>query len=223
MKQELPKWKSAAACSIILLIQWDLASAAQVKEITELAEEVKILGWIAYGARAEKGDWDLFVCRPDGSSIRPLTQTPEWNEFSPQFSRDGRKLLYRRIPRGETMDNNHHGTQGELVLARGDGKEPVVFGQAGEYPWASWNPDATQIACLSIKGISLVEVASRKVVRSWPRKGIFQQLVSPQNNPQMPQVLSSGRLSILLTGKVLFLSGFCYKIQQLYLGSKVYV
>lgn len=169
--------KTAATSLFCLAIQYGLASAAPSDEVRTLAEEVKGRGWIAYGARSEKGDWDLFLCRPDGSGVRPLTQTPEWNEFSPQFWRDGQKLLYRRIPRGETIDNNHHGTQGELVLARGDGKEPVVLGQAGEYPWASWNPDATQIACLSIKGISLIDVASRKVVRTFPRRGFFQQLV----------------------------------------------
>ncbi len=164
----------AVVCGASLVAQTPTARSA---EVGTLAEEVRAKGWIAYGARSAQGDWDLFLCRPDGTDIRPLTRTPKFNEFSPQFSRDGRKLLYRRIPRDEVIDNNHHGTQGELVLARSDGRNPKVFGQPGEYPWASWNADATQIACLSIKGITLIDLASKKVTRSLPRKGFFQQLV----------------------------------------------
>jgi Tol biopolymer transport system component len=153
------------------------APIARSAEAPKLAAEVKAKGWIAYGARSARGDWDLFLCRPDGTGIRPLTRTPKYNEFSPQFSRDGRKLLYRRIPRDEVIDDNHHGEQGELVLARSDGTNAKVFGEKEEYPWASWNDDASQIACLSIKGITLVDLASSRVVRSFPRKGFFQQLV----------------------------------------------
>jgi hypothetical protein len=141
-----------------------------------LADEVRAKGWIAYAARADKGDWDIFVCRPDGSHIRNLTGTPEHNEFSPQFSRDGRRLLYRRMPRTETIDGNHYGTQGELVLANSDGTQPQVFGAEGEYTWASWSPDGKLLACLSIKGIMFIDVATQQVVRKWERKGFFQQL-----------------------------------------------
>src|SRR5271165_6003008 len=96
-----------------------------------LADEVRGQGWIAFSARSERGDWDLFLCRPDGSYRRNITQTANYNEFSPQFSRDGHRLLYRRIPRDETIDNNHHGTQGELVFANSDGSDPKAFGGAG--------------------------------------------------------------------------------------------
>jgi len=141
-----------------------------------LAEEVRSKGWIVFAARSEKGDWDLFLCRPDGSSMRNITRTPEHNEAAPQFSRDGRKLLYRRLRRGETIDGNDYGTQGELVFANADGSDSQVYGKEGEYPWATWSPDGTEIACLSIKGISFVDVASRKAARSLERKGFFQQL-----------------------------------------------
>lgn len=132
-----------------------------------LADEVRAQGWIAYAARSDKGDWDIFACRPDGSQIRNLTGTPEHNEFSPQFSRDGRRLLYRRMPRTETIDNNHYGTQGELVLANADGTQPQVFGAEGGYAWTSWSPNGEQLACLSIKGITFIDVATQQVVRKW--------------------------------------------------------
>jgi Tol biopolymer transport system component len=152
------------------------AQAERSEAVARLAAEVRTQGWVVFGARSEKGDWDLFLCRPDGSARRNLTQTPGFNEFSPQFSRDGRRLLYRRVPRSEKIDNNHHGTQGELVFANSDGTAPEVFGKLGEYPWASWSPDGKQVACLSIQGIFFVEVATRQTVRTLPRKGFFQQV-----------------------------------------------
>ena len=51
-----------------------------------------------------------------------------------------------------------------------------MLGAAGEYPWASWSPDGKQIACLSIKGITFVDVATRQVLRKVDRKGFFQQV-----------------------------------------------
>jgi Tol biopolymer transport system component len=142
----------------------------------KLAAEVQSKGWIAYGARSPNGDWDLFLCRPDGSSVRPLTHTPQFSEFAPQFSHDGRKLLYRRMPAREKLDNNRHGEQGELVLANADGSKPVALGKPGELPWASFSPDGAHIASLSIKGISFFNLERREIVRALPRKGFFQQV-----------------------------------------------
>ena len=153
-------------------------SAAAVDEATvqRLAGEVRSLGWIVFAAHSERGDWDLFLCRPDGSHVRNITQTPADNEFAPQFSRDGGRLLYRRMPRKETIDHNHHGTQCQLVFSNSDGSNPQAFGGAGEYPWASWSPDGKQIACLSIEGVSFIDLATKQVLRKWDRKGFFQQL-----------------------------------------------
>ena len=152
------------------------AAEAQQPAVTRLADEVRDKGWIVFSARAEQGDWDLFLCRPDGSALRNVTRTTEYHEAAPQFSRDGRKLLYRRLPRRETIDGNHYGTQGELVFANSDGTDAKVYGKSGEYPWASWSPDGKQIACLEIKGVFFVDVATKQVVRRLERKGFFQQL-----------------------------------------------
>jgi hypothetical protein len=141
-----------------------------------LAEEVRSLGWLVFSARTERGDWDLFVCRPDGSERRNITRTPESNETGALFSRDGGRLLFRRIPVNEPIDGNHYGSQGELVLAASDGSTPTALGPAGEYSWASWSPDGKQLACLSIKGITIVDVANGQVVRRFPRLGFFQQM-----------------------------------------------
>ncbi len=144
--------------------------------VQRLAVEVREQGWICFGARSQFGDWDLFVCRPDGSELRNLTRTPEFSEFSPQFSRDGRRLLYRRGTRNERLDDNRHGEQGELVLANADASHPIVLGGVGELTWASFSPDGRQIASLSIKGIAFYDLERRAVARTLPRKGFFQQV-----------------------------------------------
>jgi Tol biopolymer transport system component len=144
--------------------------------VGRLADEVRTRGWIVFSAKSERGDWDLFACRPDGSDRRNITRTPETNEAAPQFSRDGTRLLYRRLPKGEPIDGNHYGTQGELVLAAADGSHPQPLGARGDYPWASWSPDGKQLVCLTRKGIVFLEAATRQVIRTMPRKGFFQQL-----------------------------------------------
>ena len=45
----------------------------------------------------------------------------------------------------------------------------MVYGNS--FPWASWGPDGNQIACLDKKGIQIVDLASRKIVRQIPRSG----------------------------------------------------
>jgi dipeptidyl aminopeptidase/acylaminoacyl peptidase len=142
----------------------------------DLGTEVRDKGWIVYGAKTAKGDWDLFVMRPDGSESRNLTNTPDFNEGLPRWSPDGKRLLYRRLPKSESFDNNRHGLQGELVLANADGTEPRALGAAGELPWASWSPDGKKLACLSQKGVFFFDLESRKVTGSLDRKGFFQQL-----------------------------------------------
>jgi Tol biopolymer transport system component len=139
----------------------------------DLAKEVASRGWIVFSAKTEKGDWDLFLMRPDGSQRRNITETPETSEAAARFSPDGKKLLYYRMPKGEILDNNKYGLY-ELVIANADGTNPVSYG--GEYPWASWSPDGKQISCLAKSGIQIVDLATKKVVRRLDRKGIVEQL-----------------------------------------------
>ena len=138
-----------------------------------LANELVHEGWIAFSAQTESGDWDLFAMRPDGSDRRSITSTPEFNEAAPRFSPDGKRLLYYRMARSVPVDNNTYGTF-DLVLADADGKNPTVFGR--DFPWASWSPDSQELACLLPSGIRIIDVASRKTVRTLPRRGIVQQL-----------------------------------------------
>src|SRR6266480_1777416 len=83
----------------------------------QLAEEVGSKGWIVFSAKTDKGDWDLFVMRPDGSHRRNLTNTPGYNEIGGRFSPDGRRILYRRIPPDIKVHHDWWGRAGELKIA----------------------------------------------------------------------------------------------------------
>lgn len=149
---------------------------AESPDVEKLKDEVKTKGWVVFSARSAQGDWDLFLMRPDGSQRRSLTKTPDWNEFAPQFSRDGTKLLYRRMKNDETISGNSYGEQGAVFVCNSDGTKPYEIGTTGDLPWASWSPDGTELATLSIKGIAFVDASTGSVRRKLPRKGFYQQL-----------------------------------------------
>jgi Tol biopolymer transport system component len=166
--QRLASW-------IATLVVIPAAIGAETPEIVALRSEVRALGWLIFSARSDAGDWDLFAMRPDGSDRRNLTQTPQKSEFLPRLTRDGTRLLFRRVPLGEVIDGNRHGEQGEPVMSLPDGREAKSLGPAGALPWASWSPDGLRLLCLAAKGFSIVEVASGAVVRAVRRQGFFQQ------------------------------------------------
>ncbi len=142
--------------------------------VTSLSDEVRSKGWIIYSARTGKNDWDLFLMRPDGSNRRNITNTSEFNEAAARFSPDGQKILYYRMPKDVAVDNNKYGIY-DLVIADSDGTNPVIWGN--DYNWASWGPDGRKLACLSIKGIRLIDLSTKKIIKELSRKGIVQQLV----------------------------------------------
>jgi Tol biopolymer transport system component len=144
--------------------------------VLELAAEVRDKGWIVYPARSKQGDWDLFLMRPDGSQRRPLTRTRQWNEAWPQFSRDGSRLLYRRLKTDEVISGNRYGEQGAPILANSDGTNPRALGAEGELPWATWSSEGKELATLSRKGIQIVRIETGQVVRTLKRQGFFQQV-----------------------------------------------
>jgi len=152
------------------------ALGAQDDRAAQLAREVGDNGCIVFAARGEIGTWDLFLMRPDGSGRRNITNTPGHEEGGPRFSPDGRQLLYRRFAKGTVISHDLWGFQGDLMIANADGSNPVQVGGDRELPWASWSPDGKQIACLTQKGIQIVDLQTKKAVRELPRKGIYQQL-----------------------------------------------
>jgi len=151
-------------------------TALENVDVAELAREVGDKGWIVYGARGDNGTWDLFVSRPDGSQRRNITDTADFEEAAPRVSPGGKKMLYRRLDKGATINHDQWGFQGSLIVSNPDGTNPVVFGDEGGFPWASWLPDGGQLVCLTKKGIQFVDLATKTVVREMPRQGIYQQL-----------------------------------------------
>src|SRR5512132_863689 len=107
-------------------------------QTTKLANEVRDKGWIVYTGPSEKGDWDLFIMRPDGSDKRNLTQTTTYHEIGARFSPNGKQLLYRRSPITTNLGLDKCGAYGELVIAKADGSEPEIYGKPAEFPWATW-------------------------------------------------------------------------------------
>ena len=153
-----------------------LAQSADKNESSKLREEVRGKGWLAYSARSDNGTWDVFLSRPDGSQRRNLTNTSDLEEAAPRFSPAGDQLLYRCLLKGTTISHDQYGVQGRLVIAKLDGTKSEIIGGDGEYPWACWSPDGTQLACLTKKGIQIIDLASKTVIRQLPRQGIYQQL-----------------------------------------------
>lgn len=160
----------------LALLPWVPLATAQDTGAADLAKELAGKGWLIYSARADNGTWDLFLSRPDGSSTRNITNTPDYEEAAPRFSPDSSQLLYRRLAKGTSINHDQWGFQGELVVAKANASEPRVLGKEGEFPWATWSPDGTQIVCLEMKAIKVVDLANGNVVREMPRQGIYQQL-----------------------------------------------
>ncbi|MBE3098213.1 MAG: PD40 domain-containing protein [Planctomycetes bacterium] len=167
------------------------AAAADGTPDEPLRNEVGKKGWIVIAAYTqevetqkrlpddEAGQADLYLMRPDGSEMRNITRTPDVHEFFARFSADGRKIMFRRLRKSKDIEHDAVGTQGALVTAASDGSGAVAFGQNGEYPWATWSPDARQIACLykNEDVIRIFDFETQKQVREMPAHGIFQQMV----------------------------------------------
>jgi len=172
----LSRWQGVGVLGLLASAASFGAPATGPAGAAELAREVRNKGWIAYGNLRARGDMDLHLMRPDGSERRRITDTPDMDEGAPQFSPDGRKLLYRRGRKGIRLQHRRFGFQGRVVIVNADGSEPVAIGEIGEHPWACWSPDGKQISCLTLKGIQIVDLATNKVVRRLPRKGVYEQL-----------------------------------------------
>lgn len=153
-----------------------LVASAAPSNVSDLTNELQAKGWLVFSARGADSTWDLFLSRPDGTDRRNISETPEWEEAAPRFSPDGKKILYRQLEKGATIDHDKWGFQGRLVIADADGSDAAMIGEDGEYPWASWSPDGAEISCLSMRGIQVVDLESRRELRQLPRKGIYQQL-----------------------------------------------
>ena len=171
--------------AVIVLIPANLSGGAQAEkravkdpEVRKLYAELANKGWIAYSAKTEKGDYDLFISRPNGTGVRNLTRTPDFSELGARFFADGKRILYRRVNALKPKVDYRELTYGVLVIANADGSNPRDIGGEGDYPWATLSPDGKQIACLYKKEgkMRIFDLATLKMLKEMPRQGIFWQL-----------------------------------------------
>ena len=171
--------------AVIVLASANLSAGAQAEkraskdpEVRKLYNELANKGWIVYSAKTEKGDYDLFISRPNGAGVRNLTRTPDYSELGARFLPDGKRMLYRRVGTMNPKVDYREVVAGVLVIANADGSNPQTLGGEGEYPWATLSPDGKQMACLYKKEgkIRIFDFATLKMIKEMPRQGIFQQL-----------------------------------------------
>src|SRR5262245_11058207 len=111
---------------VTLLVVIVICFAADTKTARDpgaarLAAELHNKGWIAYSAMSERGDWDLFRMRPDGSRRRNITKTPDTHELGVRFSPDGQRILFRSVPKATKFTHATWGVLGKLTIAKSDG------------------------------------------------------------------------------------------------------
>jgi Tol biopolymer transport system component len=173
-----------------LLTTVHVAVAGEDPRAVELANEVARRGWIVFAAypleapgqpvpaKEGRAQTELYLIRPDGSQLRNISNTSEFSEFGGRFSPDGKRLLYRRLPKNKPFNHDTWGAFGELVLANADGSHPVVYGQEGDYPSACWSPDGRRITCLykQESKIRIHDLQTKKVLYEAPSQGIHQQM-----------------------------------------------
>jgi len=171
------------AVSILIFTSWQGGSREQKRELKDpnmkkLYLELSDKGWIVFAAKTDKGDYDLFISRPNGAGVRNITNTPSRNELGARFFPDGKKIIYRRVDSWNSKQDYRDLTTGALVIANADGSNPIAVGEEGEFPCASLSPDAKQIACLYKKEgkIRIFDLETRRLVKEMPRQGIFMQL-----------------------------------------------
>ncbi|MBL7038437.1 MAG: PD40 domain-containing protein [Pirellulaceae bacterium] len=173
------------------LVAGTTARGADDSAVGVLAQEVAGKGWIVFAAHPKeidggeiikasqrRGQFDLYLSRPDGSQLQNITNTEQYSEFGGRFSPDGTKLLYRRLPPGASINHDLWGEVGQAFVADADGSNPVSQGEAGEFPWASFCPDMKQIACLYRKErkIRIFDFATKRLLKQLPAEGVYQQL-----------------------------------------------
>jgi len=182
---------TATVAFVVLSVLPGALRGADDPAVGKLKEEIAAKGWLVFAAHpaeikagklidkhADRGPFDLYLARPDGSRLRNITNTPDFHEVGAVFSKDGKKLLYQKVPAAKPINHNQWGALGFLVIANADGSKPVVHGEDGEFPWASLGPEEKQIACLFKRDgkIRFFDLATKKVVREISNQGVFQQL-----------------------------------------------
>ena len=139
----------AAACALFVLgVLATVASTAPMNRVAALEAPLigpartpsPAAGIVAFSRGKEEKYSDIYVAEVDGSNVRRLTRGPGF-KYDPDWSPDGRRLLYRYEPPVGTG-----GMSGGLVVMRADGggaadiakRMGVIAGPASWAPSGKW-------------------------------------------------------------------------------------
>jgi Tol biopolymer transport system component len=92
---------------------------------------------IAFARAASTGQYDLWIMNADGTGQTPITATPGYTEFEPDFSPDGKNLVY------VTFEN---GNPDIAVLDLSTKKHVVISSAIDNELNPVWSPDGKHIA-----------------------------------------------------------------------------
>jgi hypothetical protein len=91
-----------AICSILMFASTadarDTRPTTQAVRQKALLEELAGQGEILFGAYNENRRWDAYVMRADGTNVRNLTRTDDFNEYLPRAAPGTRRVYFVRIP-----------------------------------------------------------------------------------------------------------------------------
>jgi len=88
--------------------------------------------WLAYVSNNKK-KYDIFLIKPDGSDMHPLTKDHYQKEYDPSWSRDGKRIYYhkstgKRGPPHNIWVINSDGTQpSQIIFGTSDNLYPDVY------------------------------------------------------------------------------------------------
>jgi hypothetical protein len=103
----------------------------------DVGMDAGVAPWLAFDSNRELGNRDVYVIRADGTELRRLVSGP-WNEVSPAFSRDGRRLAFASDRVDFTFQIY------VMELATGQVTQITDAGMSSEQP--SWSADGRRIA-----------------------------------------------------------------------------
>jgi Tol biopolymer transport system component len=105
------------------------------------APQSSLHGRIAYSTRSG----DIWVMNADGSNRHRITRSGPGNDFDPDFSPDGRRIVFRTSRGRYAPDPQGIGLEGIFVVSVRTGREHQIQPPTGAL-FPAWSPDGKKIA-----------------------------------------------------------------------------